>query len=852
MQLTKNRCITARLLPGLALLVLLMPPPKEVLAGGGSWQCEQTENGLWRCVGEAEPEPALELELELTLEPEPTAESEAVQEPEPTPEPEPAAELEPTAELEPAAVPEPAPLPTPAADSQQPATEYLSTAPIDHTIPEAAHAPGPEPALDPWAYCPPVTAQRDSYPALRPGEIDLQAASASTSADNVYTLEGDAIVQYGSQRVRADQIIYRQDDGEAVASGNVLLTAPGLEVHAETATVRPDEDTGKLQQISYSLSGQHARGTASVLSLEGRGQQHFENITYTTCPTGNQDWELSAKQADLDQTRGRGKVRGAKLKFKDVPIAYIPYMSFPLDDRRKSGLLAPSYGHTDETGTDITVPFYWNIAPNYDATIAARHMTDRGTMAGAELRYLHKNNSGELRGEYLDSDDKFNDEERSLVSINHRGNPVPRLETSIIASNVSDDKYFEDLGTTLVETSQSSLERTAKAAYHGDWWDVGIKVQDFQTIDPAVASIDRPYKQLPQIVFDAAPEKRLLGLKFSTHAELNSFDHSDGDKITGKRLDIQPRVSLPVQRAAWYIEPAVSVRHTSYDLDNTAKDNSPDRTTPVVSIDAGSFFERNTRWGDSDLVQTLEPRLFYLYVPEKDQDDIPVFDTGDYDFNYWTLFQENRFTGPDRMGDANQVAVALTSRILDPGSGRQLFSASLGSLIYFRDRDVTLPGELVETDDSSDLIGEMTMNLGRHWNAEAEVHWNPHDSQTNRNDYRLQYKADQRQLVNLSYRRRRDSQEQADLSFLWPLGQSWHMVGRWYYSLDENETIEAIAGLGYESCCWGAQLVGRSFINNDEDDRNTAIFFQVELKGLGTIGAKVDDVLERGILGYGS
>ena len=200
----------------------------------------------------------------------------------------------------------------------------------------------------------------------------------------------------------------------------------------------------------------------------------------------------------------------------------------------------------------------------------------------------------------------------------------------------------------------------------------------------------------------------------------------------------------------------------------------------------------------------------------------------------------------------NQAALALTTRILHPDSGKQLLSASLGSLIYFRDRKVTLPGEPIETDDSSDLIGELTMNLGKHWNADAEVQWNPHDSQTDRNDYRLQYKAGQRQLVNVSYRHRRDSQEQADLSFLWPLGPSWHMVGRWYYSLDDNETIEAIAGLGYESCCWGAQLVGRSFINNDEDDRNTAVFFQVELKGLGTLGTRVDAVLERGILGYSS
>jgi LPS-assembly protein len=815
MQLAKNRRLTARLLPGLLLPVLLTLALTDVMAGG-LWQCDPMPDDLWRCVGKAESQ---------------TPTSQAA-EPADTPTPQ-----------------DPAPvtavtMPPPPAGSPQPATVHSAIAPIDYSTPAA----GP----DRWAHCPPASAQGPGYPAIAPGTIDLQADSAEASADNVYTLKGDAVVQYGSQRVTADQIVYRQDAGDVVASGDVQLTAPGLEVNAETATVQPDRDTGSLHQLSYKLADQHARGSASLLSLEGRDQQHFEEVTYTTCPTGNQDWELSAKKVDLNHADGTGKARGAKLKFKGVPFAYTPYMSFPLDDRRKSGLLAPKFGNSDETGTDISMPFYWNIAPNYDATLVPRYMSDRGTMLGGEFRYLHKNNSGEIRAEYLDSDKKYNDEDRSLVSVNHRGNPVPRLETSIVASNVSDEQYFEDLGTTLVQTSQTSLERTATAAYHGDWWDLGVKVQDFQTIDPAVASIDRPYKQLPQIIFDAAPDKRLLGLKFSTHAELNSFDHSDGDKPTGKRFDIQPRVSLPIRKAAWYVEPAVSVRHTLYDLDDTAvnTNDSPDRTTPVVSIDAGSFFERNTRWGNTDLVQTLEPRLFYLYVPEKDQDDIPVFDSGDYDFNFWTLFQENRFTGPDRMGDANQAALALTSRILDPDSGTQLLSASLGSLIYFRDREVTLPGKPVETDDSSNLIGEITMNLGRNWNADAEVQWNPHDSQTDRNNYRLQYKAGPRKLVNVSYRRRRDSQEQADLSFLWPLGQSWHMVGRWYYSLDENETLEAIAGLGYESCCWGAQLTGRSYINNDEDDRNTAIFFQVELKGLGTLGTKVDDVLERGILGY--
>jgi len=817
MQLAKNRRFTARLLPGLLLPVLLTPLLSDVMADS-LWQCNPRPDGLWKCIGKTESH---------------------------TPTSQPTSPADTPARQGPAAVTAVTMPPAPTA-SVQPATVHSAIAPVDAATPAA----GP----DRWALCPPVAIQGPGYPAIAPGNIDLQAASAESSADSVYTLKGDAAIQYGSQRVTADQIVYRQDAGEVVASGDVRLTAPGLEVNAETATMKPDQDTGSLHQLNYSLSELHARGSARLLTIEGPDQQHFEEVTYTTCPTGNQDWELSAKQVDLNNADGTGKARGAKLKFRGVPVAYTPYISFPIDDRRKSGLLIPRYGNTIETGTDITVPFYWNIAPDYDATLVPRYMSDRGTMLGGEFRYLHATNTGEIRAEYLGSDKRYYDKDRSLVSVDHRGQPLPRLDTSITASHVSDDEYFQDLGTTLVQTSATNLERTAAAAYHGDWWDLGVKVQDFQTIDPAVASIDRPYKQLPQIIFDAAPGKRLLGLKFSTHAELNSFDLSDDAKVTGKRFDIQPRVSLPIRRAAWYVEPAVGIRHTLYELDNTAlnANDSPERTTPVVSIDAGSFFERNMHWGNTDLVQTLEPRLFYLYVPDKNQDDIPVFDTGDYDFNFWTLFQENRFTGPDRMGDANQVALALTSQLLDPDNGQQLLSARMGTLLYFRDRAVTLPGQPVETDDSSDLLGEITMNLGRHWNADAGVQWNPHDSQTDRNDYRLQYKAGPRQLVNVSYRRRRYSQEQADLSFLWPLGQRWHMVGRWYYSLDDNETLEAIAGLGYESCCWSAQLVGRSYIINNGDDRNSEIFFQLELKGLGILGTKIDDVLERGILGYQS
>jgi LPS-assembly protein len=754
---------------------------------------------------------------------------------------------------------------TPAISATEPAatSSPVVTAPAvtattqSHLIPQAkkmGRSRKDDVDIDRWALCPPFPQSPVSSPTANPDEIDMQADSAQASDGNVYTLNGNAVVLYGPQRLEASTITYRQDDNELTATGDLRFTAPGLIIDGEDATLYPDVEQGKLSNITYTLTEAHGRGTANVLNLKGRDNQQLQQASYTTCPPGNYDWELTAKEVDLDRADGTGTARNAKLAFKGVPILYTPYITFPIDDRRRSGLLVPKIGHTEETGADISVPYYWNIAPDKDAIITPRYMSDRGLMLGGEMRYLNEHNEGTLSAEYLPSDNRFNNEDRSLIAIEHYGNPWPRLQTSVVASNVSDDRYFEDLGSSLVKASQSNLERTAEANYHGSFWGLGLKLQDFQTVDPALTRADKPYKQLPQVVFNAAPESRLLGLKFSTRAEANYFTHSDGDIIKGTRVDVQPRISLPVHRAAWYLDPVVSLRHTAYDLDNTSpgEEDSPSRTTPIASLDAGSFFERSSHWGDTRFVQTLEPRLFYLYVPDKKQDDIPVFDTGDYDFNFWTLFRENRFSGPDRMGDANQVAVALTTRFLDPDNGVQRFSASLGSLFYFSDRSVTLPGEPEETDDSSNIVGEITLNLSRNWTAKSELQWNPHSSSTARSDQHLQYRAGPRKLVNLAYRYRDDIQEQTDISFLWPLSQSWHMVGRWYYSLKGSETIEALAGLGYESCCWGAQLVGRSFINNDSDSRNTAIFFQLEIKGLGRLGKKVDSALEHGILGYES
>jgi len=853
----------------LAATVLLLATQAPATA---AWNCSQGPDGHWDCTGSVTPAaaPAFPVSPDMpviptepaTAPPTVPADSLPPGAPGEAPDTGPAELTAPDqpstpAEVEMPAEPGASTTPAIATPAAEPATRQPAAAPAAPATVTRPPDGGVESMPDRWEECPPITLETDA--AMLPGAgaagvIDLEADSANASAERIFTLSGAAVIRYGDRQLQANDIVFREQAGEIEASDGIRFTSPDLLVTGDSALLQSDEDRGTLRGITYALPNQHARGSASLLSLEGARRQRLEKASYTTCAPGNTDWLLSAGDVEIDHRDGTVTAHDAKLTFKHVPLLYTPYISFPLDERRKSGLLFPKIGTTDETGIDVSIPWYWNIAPNRDATITPRVMSNRGTMLGGEFRFLTPHSNGILTAEYLPSDNEFGNEDRRFVGLRHDANPVPRLETHINAGDVSDTQYLGDFGNNLVASSQTSLERTARAIWHGRGWNLGLAVQDFQNLDTTLAPADRPYRQLPQIVYELNPAQRFLGLQTTALAELNYFSHSDNSLVKGSRFDVQPRLSLPLRRAGWYVEPAASVRHTAYALDNVSAgmDNSPTRTTPVFSLDAGSFFERNGLWGDKPYVQTLEPRLFYLYVPEKDQSDLPVFDTGNFDFNFWTLFRDNRFNGPDRMGDANQLALALTTRFLDPASGRQLLSASLGSLLYFRDRTVTLPGDTADLTTSSDIIGELTLALTRHWRARGEVLWNPHESRTERNNYRLQYRLGPRQLINLGYRFRNGIQEQSDMSFLWPVSRAWHLVGRWYYDITTNETIETLGGLGYERCCWGVQVLARNYINNDGSARTTAVFLQLELKGLGKLGTSVDDALERGILGYQS
>jgi len=736
--------------------------------------------------------------------------------------------------------------PSPAAPAAAPPVQEQSREP--RTTGSAATAD------ERWRLCPPAPAAvTPAAPATGDeSPVNLYADTAESVEQQVFTLRGNAVVLYGAQRLEADSITYNLNDGAVDAQGNLHYSRPGLLVNGDHARLFPDEKRGVLYDADYALPEQHGRGEADTVHLLDAHHQQLDQATYTTCPPGNADWLLSARQVHIDTEDGLGVAHHATMRLRDVPVLYTPYISFPIDGRRRSGLLIPKIGASQETGLDVSVPYYWNIAPNYDATLMPRVMSDRGVMMNGEFRYLHPRDEGMLRAEYLPSDSKYDDKSRSLVSFEDKGHPMPHLTTRIDASNVSDKQYFQDLGTTLVQSSQSFLKREAEATYHGNRWMLDTRVLNYQTVDPTVAVIDRPYMELPRVRFSAAPAQSLLGVRFNVDSEVTQFEKDKS--VTGTRVDMLPQLSLPIERASWYIKPSTGLRHTFYQLnDQPAGDpDSPQRTTAIADLDAGMFFDRAFEWGDSAYLQTLEPRLYYLYVPYKNQDDIPVFDTGDYDFNFWQLFQENRFSGPDRMGDANQLTAALSTRVLDPQSGAQRLRASLGQITYFRNLKVTLPNEPAVTDNTSDLIGELGVALSREWNVATELQWDPSATRTDRGDVLLQYRADKRQLVNLSYRYRRATLNQTDVSFLWPLGNAWHLVGRWNYSLDDSTTLETLAGFGYESCCWALQLVGRSYVNDVNGDRTNGVYAQVEFKGLTSTGSQVDNLLERGILGYES
>jgi LPS-assembly protein len=661
------------------------------------------------------------------------------------------------------------------------------------------------------------------------------------------SMTGGVLLRQGDKAAGADSALYNPDSRALTLDGDVRYEDPGTQISSERAEFAYDLGRVRFEGAEFFLGANNARGSADALEINEQGRLELDQVDYTTCPEGSNDWLLQARDIDLDSKTGVGTARGVKLRFQGVPIFYAPYLSFPISDARKSGIITPEIGSTSRGGNEIRVPYYWNIAPNYDATITPRLLTDRGLQMQGKFRYLTANMNGVVDGEYLSSDSVFNDS-RHFLGMRHQALFADRWRNLIDFRQVSDSQYFEDLGGSMSLSSTTHLNRSISVEYTTDSLSFYGQAQEFQTIDDAISPGDEPYRRLPQLLVHGDWPDRLLGLRYGLDGELVNFDRDAG--VTGWRVNLAPEVSLPIGQPGWFITPAATLDYTRYELSNTLADqrDDPSRTLPIGSLDMGLILER--AMNRSGRIQTLEPRLLYVHIPYREQSDLPVFDTITPDLNLVQLYRRNRFLGVDRIADTDQLSVGVTSRILDFSTGKELASATIGQTRYLSESGVLLPGEEFLANDTSDYIAELRILLYENLNFDIAHQWSTAGTGTARSQARLQYRPAGNKILNLAYRFRRDSLEQGDLSWSWPVSSTWNFVGRYNYSFRDQEALEQFFGIEYESCCWGLRLVTRRHISTRDGTRDSSIGLQLVLKGMASVGTAADKLLERGILGY--
>lgn len=674
-------------------------------------------------------------------------------------------------------------------------------------------------------------------------------APSPTSPDQVTDDDNQRVHLFRiDQDVHADRVQYSEKEKKAVATGNVLLRDPDLDITSERVDYWTEDETAKAENVRYWYHPSHGSGTADEAERVSQDVVKLENTTYSTCDFEDRDWELKAKKATLDREKGVGYAKHVTAKFKGVPFFYTPWMSFPLNDERKTGFLAPVFGRSSSSGVDIETPFYWNIAPHRDALFSPRYLSKRGVQLGANGRYLNDDNFGELNLQFLD--DKEYEEDRYLVSLEHQHFFTDHLRGELLYNNASDDNYFEDLGDSIGVTSTQRLERRGdlwySASHFGGRWYGLARMRQFQIVDDTRRPENDPYKQLPLIRIGNSFTRLPAGLEFSSNNEWASFDHDY--RIDGDRLHLSTEISRPWTTPGYFFVPSMRLMHTTYDLSSSDNHNNPSRTLPSFSLDGGLIFERET--SRSHMRQTLEPRLYYLYTPERNQDDMPIFDSGEYEFSFSQLFRDNRFSGRDRIGDANQLTAAVTTRYLNQNTGDEILRASLGQIFYFRDRDVTINNSEDDDDTFSNLAGELKISLNDRWNAIAAALWDPQEEEFNRTNAGIQYRSSNNFVFNIGYRYRREDFSQSDISFIYPVSEQWRAVGRWNYDLKDKRDLDLLGGVEYDTCCWKLSVAARRFTNDIEGDFTNSIEIQLTLKGLTSLGAPITEQLERNIRGY--
>ncbi len=720
--------------------------------------------------------------------------------------------------------------------------------------------------------------------------VFLEADNLTGDKQNQVVATGNAILLKADQTVTADRLLYDQETADLEGSGSVVVAQKGSTLSGPHLKLNMDTHAGYMELPVFFLKENDGRGSGDILHIQDQQHYSLDNASYTTCPADQQDWLLKMNSLEIDRDEQIGIAHHAWVEFMDVPILYSPWMDFPLNDQRKSGFLSPVIGSTSKGGSELTLPYYWNIAPNYDATLAPRFMTKRGLMLNSQFRYLQPDSKGEVNIDVLPGDVLTNSN-RARFGLKHSEVLGGGFSGQINFNRVSDNAYYRDLSSLINTTSQVNLLQDASLTYAAGWWNSTARVQRYQTLQDPLAQIGVPYARLPQLTLTGSRKYDAATIALS--AEYVSFSHPTA--LNGERMVIAPSVSYPLLSSpAYYITPKFTLHATEYAMgvNNLTQLQNATRTLPLLSVDSGMVFERDLNLFGRDYLNTLEPRAYYVYVPYLNQNSLPVYDSAQAPFSFVQMFTENRFFGNDRVGDANQVTLAVTSRFLGQDNGAEYLKLTVGERFSFATPQVNLVAPTTTT-NKSDILLAASGRASSTWSFDSELQYSPSVANIQHYNLMTHYRPEAGKVLNLGYRFVSDTVgtlipgvatatgsttingviyptvggvpyttiggnnysvaapllRQINVSGQWPLSRNWHAVGQWNYSFPDKRLLNGVAGLEYEQSCWMLRLVVQSFTVGTQQ-ANTSIFVQLELNDLVKIGSDPLTLLKQSVPGY--
>jgi LPS-assembly protein len=703
----------------------------------------------------------------------------------------------------------------------------------------------------------PTRPERDSAKFLEADRVEAQQGQKVTASGNVVLRQLGAVI-------RADRVDYDGEEQLAVARGGVKLERYGVNATGPLLTYHLDDGTGEMSTpvFEFPRTAERrtaSRGVATRAELEQEQKSKLYQAEYTSCPVPRDDWFLRVRELDIDSSRNIGTAYSSTLYFLHVPILYMPYATFPLDNKRKSGFLSPTFGTSGKSGFEASLPYYWNIAENLDATLTPKVFTKRGVQLGGEFRYLEPKLSGEIDTEFMPRD-RIAQADRWFAGVKHQQQlPWRGWSAAVNAQEVSDDNYFRDLSTRIALTSQTNLPHDAVVAYNDETWSFSTRALTYQTLqDPTGPPVPIPYRILPQVMLTGA-QQNVRGFDWSMIAQASNFEHPT--LVNGQRFNFYPSISMPLRRSYGYVTPKVGYYFTDYHLgSNAAGEDKGPVSVPISSVDAGAYFDRPLTWGGRAFEQTLEPRLYYLYIPFRDQSRLPNFTTAEKDFNFTTIFTENRFVGGDRVGDANQITVGLTSRMIESATGLERLTASLGQVYYVTPPKVTL-SDTVSANKNSDILAAVASQMSPSVTVGAGAQYTPNLNRSEKFTLEAHYNPVPGSVINAAYRYARGITDpradpsvqagikQVDLSAQWPVTHNVTGLARWNWSTQDRKLIEGLVGFEYNAGCWQVRAVAHRFITAAQQ-YSTSFQIQLELTGLSRIGINPLETLRQNIAGY--